>query len=638
MLKVAKAEINPEDMNNLDWQFKYNLSDFTNSDEPYEEVFNQPNTFLRQRTLDRIAIEAMNAGFKGFKGTYKAYESQMRKVNESSHGLINPSCFPSQPLELECGEWHCDSTGVSRVSKERVDYACLHPIMPVERLVNIDTGEEKLRIAFYRNGKGWRDFIAPKRELFDSSKIVKFSGNGVAVTSKSAKYLAEYLCDIETLNMEAIPETESVSRLGYVGDKKKFSPYVKDLVFDGDAAYSSLYSSIAESGDYDKWLSEAIKCRDDSVAAHILLAASFSSPLIEKIGCLPFFVHLWSSESGTGKTVALMLAASVWGNPSAGQYIQSFNSTQVGHEKIAAFLNNIPMLIDELQLTKSYNGKANFSAYQLAQGVGRTRGNKNGGVDKTPTWALCILTTGESPITQESDGAGAINRILELECLASEKVIANGAATSNCVKRNYGFAGRKFIESLDDATIEETKERYTALYKQLSEGETTEKQAMAAAMVIVGDELADKFIFKTGRVLTVETIELFLKTKESVSIGRRGYEFICDCVAMNALRFQRPDENNGEIWGKVEDNKVWFNSTKLNKILTDNGFSKASVMSWISLNGLLAHKMSSSDRHITVKTTVYGIVGRYYIIKLPVENVESVENFDNYSSDYTDLL
>lgn len=45
------------------------------------------------------------------------------------------------------------------------------------------------------------------------------------------------------------------------------------------------------------------------------------------------FVHLWGVESGTGKTVALMLAASVWGNPAIGQYVQTFNATQVGHEK-----------------------------------------------------------------------------------------------------------------------------------------------------------------------------------------------------------------------------------------------------------------------------------------------------------------
>ena len=40
-----------------------------------------------------------------------------------------------------------------------------------------------------------------------------------------------------------------------------------------------------------------------SLTARILLAASFASPLLEPLNCLPFFVHLWGVDSGTGKTV-----------------------------------------------------------------------------------------------------------------------------------------------------------------------------------------------------------------------------------------------------------------------------------------------------------------------------------------------
>ena len=144
-LGIAKGGgISPEDMNNCEWRFKYNADDFGNSDEPYKEVFNQPTAFLKQRTLDRLAAEAYSCGYRAFKATYKAYEKSMRQVNPRSQTMLNPSDFPNQPLELECGEWLCDTSGVSKVMKDKVEYACLHPIMPVERLVNIDTGEHKL--------------------------------------------------------------------------------------------------------------------------------------------------------------------------------------------------------------------------------------------------------------------------------------------------------------------------------------------------------------------------------------------------------------------------------------------------------------------------------------------------------------
>lgn len=106
-----------------------------------------------------------------------------------------------------------------------------------------------------------------------------------------------------------------------------------------------------------------------------------------------------------------MLAASVWGDPAIGEYIQTFNGTVVGHEKTAAFLNNLPLILDELQLSRDGRGNLNFDVYKLAQGVGRTRGNRNGGVDMTPRWSNCIITSGESPIVDQQCGAaGAVNR------------------------------------------------------------------------------------------------------------------------------------------------------------------------------------------------------------------------------------
>lgn len=80
-----------------------------------------------------------------------------------------------------------------------------------------------------------------------------------------------------------------------------------------------------------------------------------------------------------------MVAASVWGNPNAGKYVQTHNATQVGMERTAAFLNHLPYCLDELQLAKDGRGHSKLDIYQLAEGTGRTRGNKNG-VDITPTF------------------------------------------------------------------------------------------------------------------------------------------------------------------------------------------------------------------------------------------------------------
>ena len=72
-LDVAKkGGIKAEDMNGLEWRYRYNLSDFTDTEDPYKEVFDQPTAFLRQRALERISIEAARCGCRAFKKMYKS--------------------------------------------------------------------------------------------------------------------------------------------------------------------------------------------------------------------------------------------------------------------------------------------------------------------------------------------------------------------------------------------------------------------------------------------------------------------------------------------------------------------------------------------------------------------------------------
>ena len=569
-------------------RYRYTFDDYTTTETPFKDVFFQPSQFLRNQRLEVLALEAKEVGFSCFKKQFKLFCENMRKLNvgDEYSTVSNPTNFPQQPLELDAGEWLCSYDGVQREVRERVEIACRHPIMPVERLVNIDTGEEKLKVAYYK-GKYWREIIVGKKELFDASKIIQLAAVGVSVTSKTAKSLSEYMCDIEAINYDILPEYESVSRLGYIGNGEQFSPYVDGVIFDGDANYSTIYNAITEHGNYEKWLETAIRCRNDSITAQIMLAASFASVLIGKIGALCFFVHLWGVESGTGKTVALMLAASVWGNPEIGKYPQTFNATQVGHEKTAAFLNNVPLCIDELQLSKDSHGRSKFDVYQLSQGVGRTRGNKGGGVDKTPTWSLCVITTGESPIVSDSSGSGAVNRVIDIECRASDAVIRDGIGTSRIVKQNYGFAGKKFVESLTEPVLTEVQQKYELYFKELSSGATTEKQAMAAAMLLTADEFADRFIFKTGKHISVTQIEDFLKTKSSVSAGERGYSYMCDWVAMNTNRFKSEENNSGECYGVIDGEWAYINNSVFRKAAKDAGFDDRALLSWLKTNGLI---------------------------------------------------
>ena len=594
-------------------RFTYRKEDF-NTAEPYAVVFSYASDrFIHETELNKMADEAKSVGFSGFKKCYQAYIKSMRLTNKNNMGKSNPSDFPGQPIELECGQWLCDVEGVRMVDGAYgTQIACCHPIMPTERLVNIDTGEEKINLAFYKS-KRWRNMIVSKEVTAVASKITQLAARGVAVTSENAKNLVKYLCDIENMNLEIIPEHESVGRLGFV-DEGRFSPYVDGLIFDGEAAYSPIFKAIKDNkGNFESWLEVAKKCRTESLVARIMISASFASALVKQVGALPFFVHSWSSESGTGKTVALMVAASVWGNPEPGAYIQSFNSTIVGHEKMAAFLNNIPLCIDELQLSKDHHGNSRFDVYQLAQGVGRTRGNKSGGVDITPTWSNCILTTGETPIVKDGAGAGAVNRVIDLECPIGQKVIFDGQSTANTVRTNYGHAGRRFLEKVN---YDHAKQLYEDYFEALSHSETTEKQSMAAALVLTADNIVSETFFKE-KPLEMKELQVYLKTKDMVSVGERGYRYICDWISMNIRYFMSnvdTTENITKIYGLKEGTEwIYINRSIFRQAVEEGGYNDRALLSFLKSKNLI----QTRGRHFTRGKRIAGVLTECIVLRMP---------------------
>lgn len=576
--------------------------------------------FDRDMAIRTMADIARNVGMNGFRKTLKAFIESQENPKDRIY-IDSTTMFTGQPMELNTGKWRADDFGVSKDDDET---ACPHPIMPVERLVNIDTGVEKLRIAFSK-GKKWREIIASKQTLASPNKIIELADQGIAVTSENARNLIKYISDVENINYDIIPEKKSVGRLGYI-DGEGFSPYVDGLVFDGDTCYRDMFQAITSHGSGKEWTRIAAECRSMSLTARIVLAASFASVLVQPVGCLPFFVHLWGGESGTGKTVGLMLAASVWGNPVVGKYIKTFNATEVGHEKTAAFLNSLPMMIDELQLARDARGKIQFNVYALAQGVGRTRGTKSGGVDKTPTWGNCILTTGESPLTTLTDGAGALNRVIDIECSPPGKVISDGMRISGELKKHYGFAGKAFLKQLQtDGTIEAVVQRYQELFRQLSGSDTTEKQAMAAALIVVADELITRWIFHDGRPMTVEQISTFLQTKAAVSAGERGYQYMRDWVAQNSAKFRKGIES-GDTFGVIEGDWAFIISKVFGEAAESGGFSRQALLSYLKQKKLI----QTRGKRYTVGKRVNSIVNTECVALLLVtpEETEEVEGFE----------
>lgn len=568
---------------------------------------------------DAIKERAGSIGVKNFITKWNAFLSEKRKAE--GRDLENVTEFDGQRLELYCGEYTCDDSGVTCMDfSGREVVVCRHPILPVKRLVNIDTGEVKMEIAFKRGaGRMWQYKIFDKSTLASANKIVELSKYGVAVDSENAKDLVRYLTFLEAENYGAIGEQASVGRLGWIADHG-FSPYVEDLIYDGDLSYQHMFDSVRPFGRERVWMDCAKSVRAGSGnVAMVMLAASFASALVDPCGGLPFFLHVWGGTEA-GKTVGLMFAASVWANPAMGTYIHTFNSTYVGQEMMAGFCNSLPLCLDELQCIKD---RQDFDKliYMLTEGIGKSRGAKSGGLQRLQTWKNCILTTGEQPILTGASGGGAVNRIVEIDC-KDEKLFSDPQTVADTVRRSYGHAGRRFIEMLSE-NMDEAISAYKRFYGRLCGGDTTEKQAMAGALLLTADELAERWIFMDGRTLAVETISEYLTSRNDVNVNERAYDWLMDFAASNANKFTSSEMNFGELWGTVEGEWIFIIKAVFDREMNNAGFNPSSFLSWAKRRFLLD---TDSDAKRMTKTKRFGSVKSRCIC------IKQNEEFCDYST------
>ncbi|BCK83472.1 hypothetical protein MM59RIKEN_07910 [Pusillibacter faecalis] len=566
----------------------YTRDDYLTTTKPFEYLYaHKDNKFELKQLLGVMSAQAQTVGIRNLAALFKAY---METVSGTSAPGFNRTDFTGQELELDCGSWSASDTGIYGTDKLGFEVvACYHPIMPVQRLVNVDTKVHKVMLA-YRLGRRWETVIEDKNMISDSRSIIGLSKYGIMVNSETSKALVRYLADVEQLNYDTIPEVSSVGRLGWI-DGYGFSPYEEDLVFDGEETFRTRFESIQEKGSRQAWLDCVRSVRagktPGNVVARIVLAASFASVLVKPCSCLPFFVHLWGG-SETGKSLSLVLAASVWANPEIGVYIQTFNATEVGKELGAAFCNSLPLVIDELQLVKDNRKDFDKMIYQLSEGVGRARGQKQGGLQKTPTWRNCIITTGEFPIISSNSGEGAVNRTIEVDC-HDTKLFDDPKKTATSLYANYGFAGPEFVKHLmEDGVQERVQKLQEAMQDTLKTGDTMDKQTASAALILAADRLAEEWIFQDGIFLQPEDISKYLVSKEAVNQNARALQYLYDFININQSRFTpEADTHQGEIWGELDGEYACIIRSKFDQILSDEGYNASAFLGWAKNRGYI---------------------------------------------------
>lgn len=495
---------------------------------------------------------------------------------------------------------------------------CRTPILLTRRLKNLDSGEERIEIAFQRDEK-WQTAIFPRSTIFTARKITELADMGCTVASENARSVVRFLTALEAQNMNAIPKYDAISRFGWHKGKRFYPGFASDCALDIDPSQRSMAAAYHSSGTLDEWLAIMQPFREiDSFRC--ILAASFAAPCLYWVRQRSFFIYNWGNARG-GKTAALKAALSVWGEPE--ELMVNFNATQVGLERTAAFYCDLPLGIDERQLGGRQDNLEKI-VYMIASGSGRLRGAKTGGIQTLQQWRTIAIATGEEPITTDTSKQGVGTRVLEIYQgpFQNEK---DAARMHQQTAMHFGTAGPAFIRRLLDTGEERIQKRFELMLNHLSNTAENSNGAHIACMAVAA--MADSFVSEwlygdqNGVKRALEMGVHLLRTieKNATDVNVNATNAIRDWIEENRRHFDK-DNNIVDHYGYMEDDFVYIIPTCLNEMLKKLEFNPKKTMQYLADTG----QIETETGHLTVRKYFGGARARFIQMR-----IEGFEEFDD---------
>ena len=585
----------------------------------FERIYAIQDTVKRQRVESLAKFRASDLAIKReFDQNYKNFmHEQAKKGNGNQEEHYTQ--FPGQPLQLRCGEWICDERGVQKFvllgnGDTRQDTASKIPLLPSAIYENQETGTEKIELSFFKYGK-WKQILVPRSIVANKTKIIALADDGIEVTSENSSFLVKYISDVVNSNQDTLPRVVSIGHMGWDPKEEygEFVPYSDSIQPDVGDQWGVLLKALEPKGTLQEWYGVVVPLLK-SPYMRITIAASLASVLIGPMHALPFILHLWGG-TGAGKTVALKVAASIWGNPDEGKMVDTMNNTINYIMDKAGVLYSIPFFGDELQTIKGNYGNYDSLIYRVTGQTNRGRLRANGSMGRRLSWQNSFLFTGEEPITQSNSGGGAINRVIELEC--TEKIIQDGNGTVAAIADCHGVLGRAFVAQARQSQ-DTNRTVFKQFEKELQDMGGTGKQVQALALILTAYDLFQSMAPAGCPVLTVEDVKGCIKTEQEVDVPRRAYEYVCGQIGINQNKFcMKGIKPKGEIWGEiVNDRTVKILKKSLEQILNEEGYSLQAVkQKWLDRDLLIRHK-----GRIFWNSSIGGVPGQIGQLALPLKD------------------
>lgn len=376
---------------------------------------------------------------------------------------------------------------------------------------------------------------------------------------------------------------------------------------EGDA---HLIAALDTQGDYATWV-ELIKRLQPFPRVMFCIYASCAAPMLLPCEAPNFIVDL-AGDTSRGKTTALEVAASVWGLPAGhqGGLVKSWNQTKVFAERYAALFNDLPVFFDDSQTSDARNVASVL--YMVANGIGRGRGTAKGGVQRTLHWRTICFSTGEQPLTSNTEFGGARARVLTLwgSPFGDQPQGELVREIKGILARHYGFLGYKVVKELlrmdKRGEWEQLRDLYQVRVQALANrftGNVADRLSRYVGLVWVTGDLVHSVLDLPG---SPEGVAMSVMAEVAGELEEGDYA----TRSMEAVRawgrsvmglfhgkddVMRPPNEYVGVWREYSENPdeqfVAFYPHRLKKFLVEQGFSYDAVIrqwrdrGWIRTQG-----------------------------------------------------
>jgi len=358
---------------------------------------------------------------------------------------------------------------------------------------------------------------------------------------------------------------------------------------------------------------------------------SLATPFIELLQQESFVIHM-ASETSSGKTTAMRIAESVWGNPNDLKF--TWHATDNGFEQLAKSFKNLPILVDESSIRNGEYGKDFIErvVYLFANGRGKTRSNRAGtGMRDVGSWRTVMFSTGECSLKATMQKSGVNVRVLEISDLPwGEKSDEIGQIIKQVEKimmSNYGHLGREAIRRI---LTDEFQLKAVLTWRQQFLAELNPESSEETRLA------AHAFIGYLGGMLLEDIFPGCLSRDELMTIIQTNFK--CFRESLNAMEtldeivlgalFQFVQKDVSYSWddpysschlehdSKIKDGYLYLSVDGMDEFLKQSRFQEKEVKGILLRHGFLHTEKNGKKLRYKVRLTINNRKGWFYKIDM----------------------